>query len=164
MKRSGKCGSLFLCRQANFDWDDSYAQYHLEIMDITSNTSGLSFKLPPAEQLHRRAGSMPDESSTGPDGRAPIEVERLPLWIWELVSTFWGCIFKKGGEWREPLLKAHVAFIPKSNEGPPSPSNLRPITILSANCRAFSACMFHNLLEWHDSWRPPNLVWGKASC
>ena len=54
-----------------------------------------------------------------------------------------------------------MAFIPKANEGPPSPSNLRPITILSANYRVFSSCMFHNLLEWHDSWCPPTLCGGR---
>ena len=57
----------------------------------------LTFKLPTAEQLRNRASAMPDESSTGPDGRAPVELKRLPLWLWEVFAKFWECVFLKGG-------------------------------------------------------------------
>ncbi len=79
--------------------------------------------------LFARASLLPDDSSTGPDGRAPVELKRLPLWIWEHVALFWQLIIEHGAPWLQDLLKAHVAFIPKMNDGPQTPANQRPIAI-----------------------------------
>ncbi len=35
---------------------------------------------------------MTNDSSTGPDGRAPAELKALPLWIWELIAQVFDTI------------------------------------------------------------------------
>jgi hypothetical protein len=117
--------------------------------------------MPTAKLLFARASLLSDDSSTGPDGRAPVELKRLPIWIREHVAVFWQLIFEHGAPWPQDLLKAHVALIPKSNDGPRTPSNQRPITILSAHHRVFSSCMLTSLIKWHDRLSPPTLYGGK---
>jgi len=148
-------------RPSSFSWEDFEAQYRFEINQIKEKMAPWSFSMPTGAQLQARANKMPSEGSTGPDGRAPSELKRLPLWLWNHVARFWEGIYLKGGEWPQSLLKAHVAFIPKAGGLPATPVNLRPITILSASYRVFSSCMFRQLLAWHDQWCPSTLCGGR---
>jgi hypothetical protein len=78
-----------------------------------------------------------------------------------MISKVFGAIFLRGAPWPRILTKAHVVFIPKSPEVSQDPSNLRPITVLSAVYRIWSSCMFQRLLKWRDSWCPPTICGGR---
>jgi hypothetical protein len=79
---------------------DNFQQKYEEQISFSSELSGeWSFTMPSAKSLHARASKLADDSSTGPDGRAPVELKRLPRWIWEHVSVFWKLIFEHGAPW-----------------------------------------------------------------
>jgi hypothetical protein len=147
-------------REANFSWPLFHKEYAREISSLKTNMPSLTFSLPSAHDLWAWAKKMDASSPMGPDGRAPAELKRLPLWYWDQVALFWQTVFKGAPRPTQPL-QAHVAFIPKPGDGPKTASDLRPITILSASYRVFSSCMFRKLLKWHDSWCPEQICGGR---
>ncbi len=75
-------------RPSTFCWDHFQQKYEEHIQFSAQLAGGWSFTMPSAKSLHARASKLADDSSTGSDGRAPAELKRLPLWIWEHVSVF----------------------------------------------------------------------------
>ncbi len=86
-------------------------------------TSRWTFLRGPSEMqtethLMARAPKISSSSATGPDGRSPSELRSIPLWIWEEVAKVFALIFLEGKQWPPTLLlKAHVVFTPKNNDG-----------------------------------------------
>ncbi len=139
-----------------------FQQKHEEHIDFSAQRAGAwTFSMPTAASLHSKAKKMADDSSTGPDGRAPVKLKRLPLWSWEHVAVFCRFIFEHGAPWAPHLLKAHVAFIPEANEGP----RTLPIRGLLLSClliieRSALACL-SNFLSGMTSGAPSILCGGQ---
>ncbi len=75
--------------------------------------------------VHGCYAAIADDSSTGPGGRVPKQLKRVPLWIWNRVAQGLELIFLKDATWLEKLMHANVAFMPKASNGPQTPSSHR---------------------------------------
>ena len=85
----------------------------------------------------------------------------MPEGIWELLAAFFNAL--EGHEnpiWPPALTWGSIPLLPK--DGPPSPLNLRPLTILSVIYRIWAGIRASQLRQWQESWIHPSLHGGRA--
>ena len=95
------------------------------------------------------------------DNWQPSELKALAEWFPGLFTDL-AAIFnyiEDTGEWPEAMMKAYISLIPKNSEATVKPTDLRPITVLSALYRLWAKVRFQHLLVWQEKWCDKQM-WG----
>ena len=104
-----------------------------------------------AKTLHKTRPTSP-----GMDSIAPYELQLLSRWcpdIMDILASLLDLV-ERTGKWPEDLPKGAVTFIPKNICESPSPTDYRPLTILSSIYRLWAAARHDQLCDvWLPKWR-----------
>ena len=118
-------------------------------------------KLPPitAMQLSDRATWR--GGTHGLDGWRYKELRLLPQGVWEMLASFLNALEQHDEPtWPPALCWGSIPLLPK--EGPPSPLNLRPLTILSVLYRIWAGIRASQLGQWQETWIHHSHTWRKS--
>lgn len=96
-------------------------------------------------------------TAAGPDGVSRADMANCPDWAAQQLVDAINCIERGDMEWPDSILKGHISAIEKV-DGASTPSEYRPICVLSLIYRTWSSHRARQLLHWIDARAPAQLI------
>ena len=106
-------------------------------------------------QVHK----LPLHAGKGVDGWRAGELQRLPLFLWEIVADFFDAI-EQGMQWPKSLTYAQIGLMPKGDVS--KPGKQRPISVFGILYRCWSSLRFRHMQSWREQWMPDNMRGARA--
>eukprot|EP00435_Cladocopium_sp_Y103_P038590 s1356_g10.t1 len=115
-------------------------------------------EMPPitAEQWMKAVQSKKSTSATGPDGVSKLDLLNMPPKLVNRLVDFVNSCERGDRDWPQPSMVGLIASIEKHSAAA-SPSEFRPITVLSMVYRTYSSIRTKQILRWIHSFAPDGL-------